>query len=59
VTPIPPRLEIPKVELFLQTELNSAQGARNLAGDERLTPSRGFVVKENSVANKEIVRLAG
>src|SRR5882762_11500669 len=57
MTPVAPRIKISEIEFFLQTELDSAQCARDLARDECFPPSRGFVIEENSVADEEIVRL--
>ena len=57
MAPIAPGIKISEIEFFLQTELDSAQCARDLARDECFAPSRRFVIEENSVADEEIVRL--
>src|SRR5882762_7882949 len=57
MTPIPPGIKISEIEFLLQTELDSTQCARDLARDECFAPARRFVIKENSVADEEIVRL--
>jgi len=58
VTPIPPRFKISQIEFFLQTDLNSAQSACDLPGDECFAPAGRLVIEKNSVADEEIISLS-
>src|SRR5688572_20108670 len=57
ITPVAASLEVSKVKLFLQAELNASRGAGNFSGHKGLTPTLTFMVKENSVGGKEAVAL--
>src|SRR5437660_7300035 len=57
MAPISPRFEISEIEFFLQAELNSAQGARDLARNECFPSAWRLVIEENSVTDEEVVSL--
>src|SRR5690606_16543026 len=57
VPPISPGVEIPEVQLVLETELDPSRGARDLPRHARLAPPRTLVVEQDPVAREESVRL--
>ena len=58
IPPVPLRFQISQQHLLLQSVFDARHGAGNLAGHKSLTPARRFVVEQNAVAGKEVVRLA-
>ncbi len=58
VTPISPRIEISKMQAFLQPNMNSRQRAGDLARHESLAAQGRFVVEQDAVACIHAVRFA-
>ena len=58
MSPVALRVEVAEVELLLQPVLDAADGARDLARDERLAAALGLVVEEDAVTREHAVGLA-
>src|SRR5579864_9261345 len=58
VTPIATGIKVAQIEFLLQSEFDPAQTAGNLARHKSFAAPRGLMVKQDSVADEEIVSLA-
>src|ERR1017187_5187007 len=58
VTPVAFCVEVPQIQLLLQTGFNASGSARDLARNERFAAARRFVIEQNPVAGVNAVRLA-
>ena len=56
--PVALGVHVAEVELLLKAFLDAGSGAGDLAGDERLAPTRAFMVEEDAVDRKHVVALA-
>src|SRR5205823_6455208 len=51
MAPVAAGVEIPQVKLVLKAQPDSAEGARNLPRDERLTAARRFMVEKDPISD--------